>query len=143
MKTGMKYVAEIVAGCIVLAGLFSCTPDRKPDAEFLTGSDLELKVDGSVKVKYVPETFQIGYSSDKKQFRVHNDTMSEYFILTCSELPEKEGQKIKCSLKYTSGGNTVSRTGEEFRVEKIDGSSGTVWLWNSKKKTGVSVMMPE
>ncbi len=121
--------------CLILAG---CEKQHSPDPKFIVSNDIALSINGHVKVKYVPETFQIGFSRDKRQFRVHNDTMSEYFIMTCSELPESEGQNIKCTLKYTCDGKANYFGSMTYNVAKL-ANDGTIWLWNSKKSIGVTV----
>ncbi len=137
MKIDIAIVPVMLA---VAAGLAACSREAEPDPEFLAGPEIILQINGQEKIKYVSDTYQLGYGGGGRVFRVHNDEMSEYFVLTCSEPPQTEGQRIKCSLKYASGGEVVSKTGMEFRVEKTDAASGMVWLWDSKRKTGVSLM---
>lgn len=137
MKINIAIVSAMLS---VAAGLAACSPEAKPDPEFLAGQEIKLQINGQDKIVYQSDTYQLGYSGSGCVFRVHNDEMSEYFVLTCSEPPEVEGQRIKCSLKYASGSDMESSTGMEFRVEKTDAASGMVWLWDSKRKTGVSVM---
>ena len=109
--------------CFILSG---CCRKHEPDPEFVTGGEIVLKIDGAVKVKYVPETFQLGFSPERKQFRVHDDNMTRFYILTCSELPDHVGQQIRCSLKYGINGKMSYKSGMSFEVEKMD-ESGTVW----------------
>ena len=123
--------------CIAAAG---CSKHYSPDKVFLESSNISLRYCGSEKITYDPATFQIGFSPEKKQFRVHNDTMSEFFTLTCSELPVEPGQKIKCAIKYTNGETIIYKSGLSFTVEKV-GENGMVWLWCSKKDLGVTVRM--
>ena len=66
--------------------------------------------------------------------------MSEYYVLTCSALPENVGQKVRCSLKYASYKMTVFKSGLDFEVIKTD-DGGTVWLWNARKRIGITVKM--
>ena len=137
MKIDIAIVPVMLA---VAAGLAACSREAEPDLEFLAGPEIILQINGQEKIKYVSDTYQLGYGGGGRVFRVHNDERSEYFVLTCSELPQTEGQRIKCSLKYASGGEVVSKSGMEFRVEKTDAASGMIWLWDSKRKTGVSLM---
>lgn len=132
---GTKYICLSMLVCFILSG---CCRKHEPDPEFVTGDEIVLKIDGAVKVKYVPETFQLGFSPERKQFRVHDDNMTRFYILTCSELPDHVGQQIRCSLKYGINGEMSYKSGMSFEVEKMD-EAGTVWLWCKKKNTGVSV----
>lgn len=65
-----------------LACVLGCAPEHEPDAAFLEQDCLALEVKGAREVLYQPETWQLGFSRENKQFRVHNDTMSEYYVVT-------------------------------------------------------------
>ena len=65
-----------------LACVLGCAPEHEPDAAFLEQDCLALEVEGARKVLYEPETWQLGFSRENKQFRVHNDMMSEYYVVT-------------------------------------------------------------
>lgn len=125
---------------VLLAVLLSSCRHDEPDPMFISTSDLCLQVDGRIIHRYVPETWQIGFSRDKVQFRVHSDNMSDYYILTCTEMPEKEGQKVSGQLKWSTASGVISRPKLDLKVEKTDPSTGQVWLWDYKKKIGISVM---
>ena len=81
---------------------------------------------------------QLAYNRSLKQFRAGNDDMSNYFVLTCVDLPRQEGQELRADLQWTSGNSVKSSTGITFKVEKMDGT-GLVWLWNATDKTGAVV----
>ena len=121
-----------------LACMLGCAPEHEPDAAFLEQDCLALEVEGNRRVLYQPETWQLGFSRENRQFRVHNDTMSEYYVITCSRMPESIGQKILCSIKYASYKIAVYKNNLEFEVKKIN-DEGVVWLWNSKKRIGLTV----
>lgn len=128
----------LAAMLLILTVTEGCRHKHEPERAFMESSILSLRINGCEKIRYEPETFQTGFSPENKQFRIHNDTMSEFFTLTCQELPEKTGQNIKCTLKYCADGEVVYQKGLNFNVEKIS-DDGTVWLWCSKKKTGATV----
>ena len=111
----------------VLACVLGCAPEHEPDAAFLEQDCLALEVEGARKVLYEPETWQLGFSRENKQFRVHNDMMSEYYVVTCSAIPDFVGQKIICSVKYASYKMTVYKSSLAFEVKKIN-DEGVVWL---------------
>lgn len=131
-------IKTILALAIYLC-LGSGCKKSEPDPVFIGSDEPALQINGSYRIKYSPATFQIGYSPDNRQFRIHNDTMSEFYILTCSELPERQGQDIKCALKYAASGSISYKNGLNFRVERTDPATGMIWLWCSKKNIGVSV----
>ena len=109
-----------------------------PDEPFLENNDICLKVNGKVVHQYDPVSWQLGFSEDLRQFRVHNDNMSEYFIFTCASLPAQEGDEVKADLKWTDCSGIQTRSALPFRLEKKEGSR--YWLWNRSKKIGVCLM---
>ncbi len=124
--------------CIVVLALSGCRHKYEPDQEFWDNADVCLRMDGADYIRYVPETFQLGFSPDNAQFRVNNDTMSEFFILTCSELPVSVGQTVKASLRVGSGKKMYYKSGLEFEVKKVN-DDGLVWLWCRRRNIGVTV----
>ncbi len=133
MRKNLRHIILI----LLAVSLCGCVKTYEPDQFFLEESDMVLKIGGKNKIRYNSDNYQIGYSPDRKQFRLHNDTMSEFFILTCSELPSKQGQKVKCALKYCTANEIDYKTGLEFDVRKI--SDNIIWLWCKKKNIGVTV----
>lgn len=130
--------ARLIFAAAFIAAVIGCTKEYKPDDTFMENDDIVLKIKGTELLKYDPMTFQLGYSPEKRQFRVSNDRMSEYYIVTCSSIPEKTDQKIKCSLKYAASSASGSKSDISFVVKKMDGN-GVVWLWSSKDNIGVTV----
>lgn len=133
----MKRRPLCILTALTAALLSGCEKEHSPSPEFIGNDDIALVIQGSTKIKYIPETFQIGFNADRRQFRIHNDTMSEYYILTCSSMPEREGEKIKCTLKYVINGKPNFKN-LTFEVVKTD-ASGIIWLWNAKKEIGLTV----
>lgn len=124
---------------VIIAALsLACGCNKvKVDQAFLDSTDLCLIENGRTVHTYDPLTWQVSFSQDKKEFRVFSDTMSDYYVLTCSEVPATVGQEIHANLKW-SGSSIVNRTGLTFSVEKISG--GRIWLWSKKSRIEVSVM---
>ena len=95
-----------------------------------------LKVRGSVVFAYTAGTSQMALNRGRKEFRAGTDTMSDYFLLKLSELPQETGQVMSGSLKWTTNDDIVTRRGLSFKVERI-GDDGTVWLWCASQKITV------
>lgn len=129
-----KLIILISAASLLLHGC-SC---NKLDEDFIRSEKLSLRVKGKKIHEYEPNNWQIGFNEDKKQFRIHNDTMSEYYILNCSSLPEEAGQTIRGDLKWSTSSSVTSRKGVEFKVEKKD-DAGNIWLWSKKSDIAVSI----
>ena len=108
------------------------------DEILLQRQDISLTVKGTEVLAYDPETFQIGYNERKNEFRVFDDNMGNWFVLTCKERPSAEGQTLKADIRWTATNTTRSRTGLYFKVEKTD-SSGQIWLWCEDEAIGVVV----
>ena len=60
-------------------------------------------------------------------------------MVTLGEEPKSVGQKIIGDLRWSTGVSVENYTGVEFTVEKLEG--GQVWLWNSRRKLAVSIML--
>ncbi|MGM9736866.1 MAG: hypothetical protein ACI3ZT_00465 [Candidatus Cryptobacteroides sp.] len=135
-KIILKYLPALFA--IASALLAGCSNGYDTDPDFLASDRIMLKIGGTEKMVYSPENCQIGFNRSLKQFRVCNDNMSEYYILTCNALPAGEGQNITASLKYASGASSYIRGSLSFRVEKMD-AEGNIWLWCKDKGIGVGV----
>lgn len=108
------------------------------DEILLQREDISLTVKGVDMIVYDPATFQIGYNSQKNEFRVFDDNLGNWFMFRCSERPSAEGQRVKADLKWTTPNTTRTRKGISFRVEKTD-SQGHIWLWCEEEAIGVVV----
>ena len=108
------------------------------DEILLQRQDISLTIRGTEVIRYTPDRFQIGYNDRKNEFRVFDDNLGNWFVLTCRERPSTEGQTLKADLWWTATNTTKSRTGLDFRVEKTD-SKGHIWLWCEDSAIGVSV----
>lgn len=139
----MRRYAKLAAAFTVAAAALMASGCRQkvgPDPSFTTSNTIMLNIDGKDMMVYDPATCQLAFNAGLREFRVMNDNMSEFFYLTCDELPTAVGQTIRCDLKYL-GPNTKSAyncKGADFSVELI-GDEGTIWLWCGKKKIAVRV----
>ena len=130
-----KHLILIVLALFAIA----CGKKVEMDPGMYESNDVSLMVKGKMAFTYTEGTMQLAFNRTLREFRVGNDDMSSYFILDCAELPREEGQEIRGDLKYTSGSSVKSTTGLTFKVEKIESSTGLVWLWCAADKTGAVV----
>ena len=130
----MRYIFIIMALGLCLTGC------GRYDIEeiLLQRDDLSLTIKGEDVISYRPETFQIGHNAQRNEFRVFDDELGNWFVLTCEERPSSTGQVVKADLKWTGTSTTKSRKGLSFSVEKTD-SKGNVWLWCEEHAIGVVV----
>ena len=102
------------------------------------GTGMELNVAGSVIHKYDPLTWQLGYNPSAREFRVFDDSMKNYYIVTCSAIPSSTGQKLEATVTWSSGSSTQSAKGK-FEVAKAQGDTYWLWCGDKKTRTGVTV----
>ena len=130
----MRKYLLILFACLALAG---CQGGGKVEPEFLNSSDICLRVNGSAVFTYDPLTCQLAFNRRNCEFRVHTDTMSDYYCVTLDAIPSSVDQKIDGTLSWTSSSSILHKDCT-FRVEKIS-SDGCVWFWNRKDKIGTVV----
>lgn len=139
MKGALKILC-LVAAASILCGCPG-SHEAESENEFLRSEMPCLYIGGKAMHEFEPETWQAGFNRSKKQFRVSNDTMSDFYVLVCSEIPSREGQKVTADLIWSSN-RIMNRKGLTFSVKKFN-NRGMVWLWNSKHRIGVSVLIAE
>lgn len=132
-----------------LAGLAisfsSCTKEFDPTPEFTAGNTVCLQVDGKTIHTYSSNGWQASYRSNSNQYRVFSDDNKDYYKVTCSAKPDHSGQEIKATVTWGSKSSPAVNKKEniKFRVQRIDGSSGTIWLWSPKSDIGVAILSCE
>ena len=134
----MKKYLPILLAIFVLAGCDRKTKESETDPEITAATQVFLKVKGNTVFRYADGTTQLGYNDKRREFRAGNDDMSSYFILTCSELPVREGQEIRADLRWRSGSTVKTSNGLIFKVVGYE-STGLIRLWCASDKTGAVV----
>lgn len=137
----MKHPATILIMALlaVLCCRCSCEKEAGIDHDFLESGAVGLRVAGQNRFIYDPATCQLGFNSTLNQFRAGNDLGTNYFSLTCRELPVQVGQTVRADLVYTRSSGITREAGLAFTVEQIQGDK--IWLWNASKKTAVCVQL--
>lgn len=133
-KNILKYTAALA-----LAVTASSCQKNQPDEEFLESDNLCLIVEGRTVHRYDPLTWQLGFSEVTREFRVHNDSMSDYYILICKETPVRQGQTIHADIIWSGSSTINSKRNLTFEIRKTD-SRGRIWLWSKRSRIAVSVM---
>ncbi len=131
----MKKLIIIISSLLLLV---SCSGDKHMESALLEQETVCLKIKGKLVHSFDAASCQLGYNASKKQFRMGNDDMSEYFIVTCSDIPSREGQSVTATLEWTQNSSIQKKTGINFNVEKSS-SDGTVWLWS--RKEGIAAIL--
>ncbi|MBQ8838577.1 MAG: hypothetical protein IJ005_04585 [Bacteroidales bacterium] len=125
--------------CILAATyvLYGCTPINI-DEVLLQRDDISITVKGVLHMSFNEATCQLGYNGKKNEFRVLEDNIGNWFVLTCSERPSATGQEVICSLNWTSSTDTESLKGLNFTVKNLN-ENGMIWLWCQSEEIGVVV----
>ena len=117
----------------------ACEPQGIYTPEFLTDASLRMEVGKQQIFNFNPLSCQLACNVERKEFRMHTDTMSEYVLLTLSSLPSEEGEILTASqLIWTSpGGADETRKNIALEVVKLEGD--IAWLWNSRESIRMTV----
>lgn len=127
--------------CIIGAALALTACRHDVDEALLGRSDISLTIKDELLVSFNENTCQLGYNTDRNEFRVYDEKFASWFILKCSADPTSEGQKIKADLEYTTNKDVRSLTGLELSVVKTS-PEGLIWLWEDEKKIGIIIKKP-
>ena len=107
--------------CLILFALIlltGCKEKVEMDLEMYNSEQVSLMVKGKKVYTYDEGTGQSAYNRTLRQFRAGNDDMTNFFVLTCSELPREEGQEIRTDIQWTSGNTVKTSNGVILKVER-------------------------
>ena len=90
----------------------------------------------TVQVEYDPATYQLGYNSSRNEYRVFDDRLSYWFVVSCSEKPVSEGQTLTADVSWTGKNKTKNMKALKLNVTKTD-DTGMIWLWNQANKISI------
>ena len=135
----MKKTHIILAAALLV--LTACHKDPGIDPVILSSDDFCLEVKGKMVQTFAESECQTGFNESKKQFRVGNDKMSEYYILNCNKVPSRKDETLTANLEWTLNATVQKRSSIKFTVEKV-GEDGRIWLWNAKEEIAAVVRKP-
>lgn len=133
----MKRIRVIFVAAVALLSVVSCQEKALLEEFTDERSEIGLTVKGQDVFTFEENLCQIGYDDALRQFRVSDDMMTDYFILTVNDLPEI-GYETTASLVYTTDDDLISMKGLTFKLVKM-GHDGTMWFWNKKNSIGAVV----
>ena len=137
----MRKILYFVAACLAFAALVSCEENQGMAPYILDSNDFTLEVKGRVVQNFNKSECQLTLNADRKEFRVGDDKMAEYYILQCNKVPAAKGETLNVNLSWTMSGSVQSREGLRFSVEKI-GDDGRIWLWDAKDGIAAIICKP-
>ena len=130
----LKQFAGIALPLMMLSGCVG----PQPDEVLLPHTEISLTIKGDMIMEYDPATCQIGYNSERNEFRMLEDRLGNWFIFRSDATPTDVGQNVRASLEYTSQSSTKTLTDLTFSVEKV-APDGTTWLWNKDRRIGIII----
>ena len=108
------------------------------DEILLAREDISLTWRGEEQISYDPQTWQLSCNVRKGEYRAHDDSMANYYVIKCSERPVEEGQDLVADVEWTVATNIKRYEGARFTVKK-KGTDGLIWLWSNTQKIGLVI----
>ena len=131
----MKKVFGLLLALLLLN---ACDGDRfRPAFELQTG--LLLQERGKTIFRYDPGSCQTAFNSQRCEFRVHSDNMSDFYSVRLSRIPSSTGEKVTGQIRWTTDRDLVTKKNITLEAVKLEGD--TIWLWSSGERIGVTVRL--
>lgn len=127
----------LLGALLLLAGC----QDERQRAAFCENEGVRLLVGGSIAFSYEPNTCQLAFSRDLREFRAFTDTMSDFFVATFSQVPSQLGQRLTADLVWTTERDVLTRKNLTLEVVRLEGDM--VWLWSASGRIGLVVRILE
>lgn len=130
-------------GVILLLCLMALTgcQDERQRAAFCENEGVRLLVGGSIAFSYEPNTCQLAFSRELREFRAYTDTMSDFFVASFSQIPVTLGQRMTANLTWTTEREVLTRKNLTLEVVRLEGDM--VWLWSDAGRIGLTVRILE
>ena len=125
---------------LLLVALAGCQDERQRNA-FCENEGVRLMVGGSIAFNYEPNTCQLAFSRERREFRAFTDTMSDFFVAELSQLPVNLGQRLTANLVWTTEREVLTRKNLTLEVVRLEGDM--VWLWSASGRIGLVVRILE
>ena len=128
---------------ILLLSLLALTgcQDERQRAAFCENEGVRLLVGGSIAFSYEPNTCQLAFSREMREFRAYTDTMSDFFVASFSQIPVTLGQRMTANLTWTTEREVLTRKNLTLEVVRLEGDM--VWLWSDAGRIGLTVRILE
>lgn len=135
MKRKIPYILSIAVMAASLTGCLS--ESTMGEADFVSKvSDISLIVNGRTQMKFDEDRHQIAYNEISGQFRVMDDDLNNYFVITLGSTPGKVGDVVPATIVYTTQ-DDIPQVTADFTVSKYE--NDMFWLWNDGKKIGTVI----
>ena len=136
MRNSLR-ILLLVSALLLLAGC----QDERQRAAFCEIEGVRLLVGGSIAFSYEPNSCQLAFSRDLREFRAYTDTMSDFFVATFSAVPSVPEQRLTADLVWTTEREVLKRKNLTLEVVRLEGDM--VWLWSASGRIGLVVRILE
>ena len=120
----------------------SCIGANKMQEEFVETSPEEcLVIDGKTIFTFEPDKCQESYSPERNEFRIGDDSMSNYYALKAESAPGAPGNTVMGDMRWTTDVDVRYKLGMEYKIVKSKGELR--WLWCRRIRTGLVVRVIE
>ncbi len=130
----MRYGIITLIVCALLCA--SCIHST-PMEPFLADDTVRLEIDGKPVFTYDDTTCQLSYNEQHREFRAMNDTMLDYFCITLTSIPVREGDTAVAAITWSTSGGEQSRNDITLEAKRIKGD--VIWLSNGNWHTAAVV----
>ena len=127
----------VLSALLLLAGC----QDERQRAAFCENEGVRLLVGGSIAFSFEPNSCQLAFSRDLREFRAYTDTMSDFFVATFSQVPSELEQRLTADLVWTTEREVLTRKNLTLEVVRLEGDM--VWLWSASGRIGLVVRILE
>lgn len=134
----MKRYAFILITVLLLAS--SCNGTHEI-TNFSNTDAVRLEVAGITQFYYDPLTCQMAFNRERGEFRVHTDSMSDYFLVKLSEIPTETGQEVTGDITWTTVNDLMTR--QNITLILINSQGDKLWFWNANYRIGAEVRILE
>ena len=132
-----RLILLILSALVLLCG---CS-DKRMRIAFSESEEIRLMVGGTVPFTFDPNTCQLAFSRDRKEFRAHTDNMSDFYAVRFTEIPSTLGQTVTADLTWTTERDVLTRKNLTLEVVRIEGDQ--FWLWSNSGRIGLSIRVLE
>ena len=133
-------VLSVLALFFATLFLVACVDQRTRNA-FSENEGVRLMVGRDITFTYDPATCQLAFSRDLREFRAHTDNMSDFFVVTFTELPASFGQFVTADLTWTTERDVLTRKNLTLEVIRVEGDQ--FWLWSDTGRIGLCMRILE
>ncbi|MBR0109193.1 MAG: hypothetical protein IJM05_01150 [Bacteroidales bacterium] len=135
----MRRIKTIIAWLVLLCALPACIQEGTYTPEFLTDNTLRMAVGKTDVITFNPLNCQYAFNTDKLEFRLHTDNMSDYFIVRLQSEPTKEDQIITAGLLRWTSPTGADEVRKNIALQVVKMEDDVVWLWYSRESIKMTV----